>query len=403
VQAGWSIMTEQDTEGRRTYYTGSSSQNNNGTEGANFFLFNHRGDTVLITDQTGEVSNELYYEAYGKVTDNTGTPISAETIPTLTPLPPLFVGAYGIRYDRKTELSYMRFRWYDCGIMRFISFDLLKAVNRYSYSIENPITFSDVNGLFPVFNGDPRQQQLLQNSYGFIQQNAPPIIQGMIGDLMNNTDIHFNVSPPNKNNWRLSAEQKVDKGRWQTMRICPVYYEIKNYAGSERYDKAYLLENALGTVHEITHAWEDFQDAKRFLKDLQANPNLITLLDSGAIGDYSLMDEVLSFTMEYYYMAHLYHINDPKINSLINSSLGLSDYNSYLSSVFGNNYRQVLIKMSEAEIYRKLTSPPVLKKLSKRIKQYDDFKNLQNNCKNGTPFPGLTEFVNTLRHFSLGI
>jgi RHS repeat-associated protein len=143
VQAGWSIMTEQDTEGRRTYYTGSSSQNNNGAEGANFFLFNHRGDTVLITDQTGEVSNSLHYEAYGKVTNNTGTPIPANSIPSSTPIPPLFVGAYGIRYDRKTELSYMRFRWYSLSFSRFLSSDLIAGINRYNYAINNPIGLSE--------------------------------------------------------------------------------------------------------------------------------------------------------------------------------------------------------------------------------------------------------------------
>jgi RHS repeat-associated protein len=128
-------MTEQDAEGRRTYYTGSSSQNNNSTEGANFFLFNHRGDTVLITDKDGNISDQLYYEAYGTVTNQTGTPINPSTETT----PNLFVGAYGIRYDVKTELSYMRFRWYSAGKLRFLSADLIQNLNRFSYVEDNPI------------------------------------------------------------------------------------------------------------------------------------------------------------------------------------------------------------------------------------------------------------------------
>jgi YD repeat-containing protein len=122
VQSGWNIMTEQDTEGRRTYYTGSSSQNNNSTEGANFFLFNHRGDTIAVSDKDGNISDQLYYEAYGKTTDSNGNPLDPAFS---SPLPPLFVGAYGIRYDRKTELSYMRFRWYVTSYLRFLNSDCL--------------------------------------------------------------------------------------------------------------------------------------------------------------------------------------------------------------------------------------------------------------------------------------
>jgi RHS repeat-associated protein len=147
VQAGWSIMTEQDTEGRRTYYTGSSSQNNNSTEGANFFLFNHRGDTVLVSDQSGSVLNELYYEAYGKVTDKDGMPINLTSSTVSTPLSPLFVGAFGIRYDRKTELSYMRFRWYSIEHLRFIRLDFLMGINRFVYVRNNPLLYMDVSGL----------------------------------------------------------------------------------------------------------------------------------------------------------------------------------------------------------------------------------------------------------------
>jgi RHS repeat-associated protein len=176
VQAGWSIMTEQDTEGRRTYYTGSSAvKDNSSTEGANFFLFNHRGDTVLITDQTGEVSNNLHYEAYGAVTNQTGTPIN----PSIETTPNLFVGAYGIRYDRKTELSYMRFRWYSQSKMCFISSDKLLQNNRYTYSNGNPISFIDPTG-FSSENAthDPKPSSYPSSTwpiYGYQNSSYDPI------------------------------------------------------------------------------------------------------------------------------------------------------------------------------------------------------------------------------------
>jgi RHS repeat-associated protein len=190
VQSGWSIMTEQDTEGRRTYYTGSSSQNNNSGE-ANFFLFNHRGDTVLITDQTGEVSNSLHYEAYGKVTDNTGTPIPANSITSSTLLPPLFVGAYGIRYDRKTELSYMRFRWYSLSNLRFISADKIGSINRYSYANGNPLIFIDPLGLWNVYYSNG-------HIYAQMQEGDRP------SDLTNAG--YLNPPKFNKNTWDITAD-----------------------------------------------------------------------------------------------------------------------------------------------------------------------------------------------------
>jgi RHS repeat-associated protein len=177
VQAGWSMVTESDQEGRRTYYTSSSAKTETNQQ---YFLFNHRGDTIAVSDKDGNISDQLYYEAYGPVTDTTGSPI------TPTPsssLPPLFVGSYGIRYDRKTELSYMRFRWYDYCKMRFISSDSLLSQNRYAYASSNPLKHIDPTGLFTFegvaeyFSSVPGGQQyadIINQSQGtnFIRTNV---------------------------------------------------------------------------------------------------------------------------------------------------------------------------------------------------------------------------------------
>ncbi len=167
VQSGWDIVTKMDDVGKRTYYTGSSAVESE--DSVKYFHYNHRGDTVLVTDANGEILHNLNYEAYGKPTNNEGIPINNLSLANSTSptgsasgnfgrssnysasgnnLPNLFVGASGIRYDTKTNLHYMRFRWFSPSQMRFISPDLLMDLNRYAYVSGNPVNRIDPSGQF---------------------------------------------------------------------------------------------------------------------------------------------------------------------------------------------------------------------------------------------------------------
>ncbi|MHB2018562.1 MAG: RHS repeat-associated core domain-containing protein [Candidatus Xenobia bacterium] len=67
-----------------------------------------------------------------------------------------WIGALGVRYDSDTELYYMRQRWYDPGLGRFISRDpLRKKSNAYLYSRSNPVSLTDPTGMDPWWQ-DPR-------------------------------------------------------------------------------------------------------------------------------------------------------------------------------------------------------------------------------------------------------
>ncbi len=138
-------MTKMDDVGKRTYYTGSSAVESG--DSVKYFHYNHRGDTVLVTDLEGNVLNNFSYEAYGIPTNSEGIPFNSLSIKDL---PNLFVGASGIRYDTKTNLHYMRFRWFSGEQMRFISADLLMDLNRYAYVSGNPVRFIDPMGLWMV-------------------------------------------------------------------------------------------------------------------------------------------------------------------------------------------------------------------------------------------------------------
>ncbi len=184
LQSGWDIVTKMDDVGKRTYYTGmsalsvagSSSGSSSAVESEDsvkYFHYNHRGDTVLVTDANGEILHNLNYEAYGKPTNNEGIPINTLSLTNATDpnnntystgntsgnitggsggnnLPNLFVGASGIRYDTKTNLHYMRFRWFSGEQMRFISSDPILAGNRFSYANNNPVKWIDPVGLHEI-------------------------------------------------------------------------------------------------------------------------------------------------------------------------------------------------------------------------------------------------------------
>ena len=190
-------------KGQRTYYTGLSSIKEG--EKVRYYLYNHRGDTVLVTGGDGEIIHNLSYEAYGKATDKLGYPAGSVNIETgggagsggsgsdawgggsgsvggggagsgsgggesfggagggsgtgesfgsggrgSGSFPALFVGGAGIRYDAKTNLHYMRFRWFSPDQMRFISKDLLMDENRYAYAGGDPVNKIDFTGLKPI-------------------------------------------------------------------------------------------------------------------------------------------------------------------------------------------------------------------------------------------------------------
>jgi RHS repeat-associated protein len=61
-----------------------------------------------------------------------------------------YLGAYGVRWEPATGLYYIRQRWYDPQLARFISRDLLGGVNRYYYGFNSPTNWIDINGLAPA-------------------------------------------------------------------------------------------------------------------------------------------------------------------------------------------------------------------------------------------------------------
>jgi len=109
------------------------------------YHFDYRGSTVALTDSSGQVTESFQYSPYGLL-------LSGDASKT----PFLFNGMYGVMTDAN-NLYYMRARFYNPEIKRFINQDILlgsigegQTLNRYAFVTGKPISFVDPFGLEKV-------------------------------------------------------------------------------------------------------------------------------------------------------------------------------------------------------------------------------------------------------------
>ncbi|MBX3172492.1 MAG: RHS repeat-associated core domain-containing protein [Candidatus Eremiobacteraeota bacterium] len=103
------------------------------------------GSIRMITDEAGEVVARYEYSGFGEA-------ISVTEDSALIDFPMRFVGSLGVRFDELSGLIYMRQRWYDKGLARFLSKDpigLQGSFNLYAYAENDPASISDPSGLRP--------------------------------------------------------------------------------------------------------------------------------------------------------------------------------------------------------------------------------------------------------------
>lgn len=123
--------------GETTYYIyglGLIGQEN--SEGYKTYHYDYRGSTTAITDINGNVTDRIYYDPYGSIISRTGT----------TDTSFLYVGQYGVETD-DSGLYYMRARYYNPQIQRFVNVDPVRDNNNwYAYTNGNTISNIDPTG-----------------------------------------------------------------------------------------------------------------------------------------------------------------------------------------------------------------------------------------------------------------
>lgn len=100
-----------------------------------YFHYDFRGSTVAMTDGSGTTTHQYAYDEYGECLQRTEEDFN----------PFRFVGGLGVMQE-DTTLMFMRARYYDAAVGRFLSEDPIWNVNLYSYAEGNPSKYVDPNG-----------------------------------------------------------------------------------------------------------------------------------------------------------------------------------------------------------------------------------------------------------------
>ena len=143
------LLIKKDADGTQTSYVyGLGLIGHEENDSYSTYHFDSRGSTTAITDEEGTVTDRFDYAPYGELVNHIGT----------TDTPFKYNGRDGVMTD-DNGLYYMRARYYNPDIKRFINQDIIsgsiddgRTLNRYAYVNGDPVNLTDPFGLSPDLN-----------------------------------------------------------------------------------------------------------------------------------------------------------------------------------------------------------------------------------------------------------
>ncbi|KWX81034.1 hypothetical protein AMQ84_01365 [Paenibacillus riograndensis] len=197
-----------------------------------YYLYNGHGDVVQIVDTSGAVINNYTYDEWGNITSQVeGTSNSFKYT--------------GEVYDPETGLYYLRARYYDPSMGRFLNEDTVEgqidnplSLNLYTYVENNPLIYSDPTG------------QRKTESYYEIEMLINAAMKGNSSFKNNLSDIYGHVYDDKGNTFRYlyglltqtsPYENSAGNASWAKGQLLNAYE-----AGQDKVDKnaAYVLAAA---------------------------------------------------------------------------------------------------------------------------------------------------------------
>jgi RHS repeat-associated protein len=126
-----------------------------GTFVSSFYHYDVQGSVTELTDSSKAVTDTYRYYAFGKTLVSTGSTVN----------PYGYNGKVGYYTDAGLGLQYLRNRWYNPTLGRFLSEDpAMHGKNWYSYVSDNPISFIDPSGLVDCEGGLERCKKAATDS-----------------------------------------------------------------------------------------------------------------------------------------------------------------------------------------------------------------------------------------------
>ena len=126
--------------GVKTYYIYGNSlvSRIKATGTTSWYHYDIRANTIAMTNASQTITHKYCYDEYGNLLDKV-EPTGDENLYR-------FLGSSGITYEAD-DLYFIRARFYDPTIGRFISEDPKWNTNLYAYANGNPIRYADVDGM----------------------------------------------------------------------------------------------------------------------------------------------------------------------------------------------------------------------------------------------------------------